>query len=116
MLTSPLPFTLLLLRWLLVLVLLRRPLVSRGEACWDILAETGTPEDGDEKGRLRGDTAHESACGKAGRMVRVEGKVDDEGGQDGDGQGREQLRRGQRRGALAGFGLGTEARQRRQQL
>ena len=39
-LTSPLPFTLLLLRWLLVLVLvlLRRPLVSRGEACWDILS------------------------------------------------------------------------------
>lgn len=66
MLTSPLPFTLLLVRWLLVLVLLKRPLVRRGEACWDILA--GEPEEKGEEGRLRRVAADESACRKSWRQ------------------------------------------------
>lgn len=72
MLTSPLPFTLLLVRWLLVLVLLRRPLVRRGEACWDILA--GKMEEGGKREDSEGMPRTELHAGRAGRRCRWNGK------------------------------------------
>ena len=71
--------------------------MSRGEACWDILAEE--LEEKGEEGRLRRDAEDESACRKSWKMIVVGRKLDDDGGgQDGDGQGEAGAgaRRGQR--------------------